>query len=375
MPNELPTTIPDLLQAATQESSPLYDMRVLILDDNDAQALVIEGMLRRGGFHNVHVLTDSREILDAVISNPPDLLLLDLHMPYHDGIETIRAIKNTVPPENRFPIAVLSVEAQPDKKTEALALGARDFISKPFEVSELLLRVKNLLETRYWFLTVQQQKQNLETLVARRTFELEQTHVEMLTRLARVSEHRDDQLGEHVWRVATVSAMLARELDLPSSYADLLLRAARLHDIGKIAIADGILMKPARLSPEEFEIIKKHTTIGAQLLAGGNSALMQMAERIALTHHERWDGQGYPRGLSGHEIPLEGRIVAVADTFDTITHDRPYRRAQSVKEAVVEIEKHRGTQFDPSVVDACSRLFEQGDLAAGFLEVQRTDSF
>jgi putative two-component system response regulator len=361
--HELPKVVPDLLQTTVSES-PLYDMNILILDDNEAQAFVIEGILRRGGFNNIHVLTDSREILDAVVSDPPDLLLLDLYMPYHDGIETIWAIKNTVPAEIRFPIAVLSAEMQPDKKTEALALGARDFIGKPFEVSELLLRVKNLLETRYWYLTVQQQKQNLETLVARRTSELEQAHVEMLTRLARVSEHRDDQLGEHVWRVATVSAMLARELDLPSSYADLLLRAARLHDIGKIAIPDGLLMKPATLSPEEFEIIKKHTTIGAQLLAGSNSPLMQMAELIALTHHERWDGQGYPRGLSGHEIPLEGRIVAVADTFDTITHERPYRRAESAEKALQEIQRYRGTQFDPIVVDACSRLFARGDLTS-----------
>jgi putative two-component system response regulator len=362
--------VPDLLQAAAS-GSPLYDMTLLILDDNEAQAFVIEGLLRRGGFHNVQVLTDSRDILDVITAAPPDLLLLDLHMPHHDGIETLEAIKNTVLPEHRFPVAVISAEAQTDKKTQALALGARDFIHKPFEINELLLRVKNLLETRYWYLTVQQQKQNLETLVVRRTAELEQAHIEMLTRLARVSEHRDDQLGEHVWRVAAVSAMLARELDLPDTYADLLLRAARLHDIGKVAIVDGILMKAGKLSPEEFEIIKKHTVIGAELLAGGGSALMQMAERIALTHHERWDGQGYPRGLSAHEIPLEGRIVAVADTFDTITHDRPYRRAQSAREALAEIEKHRGSQFDPSVVDACLRLFERGDLATGFLEAQR----
>lgn len=362
MPNKqshLPANLPQLV--ATEQSH-LNEMVILVLEDNVTQSLVIEGILRRGGFTNVYVSTDSREILHTITTTQPDVLLLDLHMPHHDGLEIIRTIKQCVPATVRFPIAVLSAEAHPDKKAEALALGARDFINKPFEPTELLLRIKNLLETRFWYLTVQQQKENLELLVAQRTQELEQAHIEMLTRLAKVSEHRDDQLGEHVWRVATLSAMLARELDLPASYADLLLRAARLHDIGKVAIADGILMKPTTLSPEEFEIVKKHTVIGAQLLAGGGSALMHMAEAIALTHHERWDGLGYPKGLRGEAIPLEGRIVAVADAFDTMTHDRPYKRAQSAQEALLEIQKHRGKQFDPAVVDACSRLYERGEL-------------
>lgn len=371
MQTDTNSSAPPVLEPGEQRSH-LYDMNVLVLEDNVAQALVIEGILRRGGFNNVYVLTDSREALNAIGTIQPDVLLLDFHMPYQDGLETIRKIKEHVRAEVRFPIAVLSVEAHPSKKAEALALGARDFINKPFDTNELLLRVKNLLETRYWFLTVQQQKASLEELVARRTFELEQAHIEMLTRLARVSEHRDDQLGEHVWRVATLSAMLARELGMTAQYTDLLLRAARLHDIGKVAIADGILMKPTTLSPEEFEIVKKHTVIGAQLLAGGGSPLMQMAERIALSHHERWDGSGYPRGLRGEDIPLEGRIVAVADTFDTITHERPYKRAQSAAKAWQEIQKHQGSQFDPVVVDACSRLYARGDLMSSFVRVEKT---
>jgi putative two-component system response regulator len=364
---QLQPIVPEAVHlVAGEQPSHIHKMRILILDDNESQAFVIEGMLRRGGFHDVHVLTDSRDIVMAITELNPDLLLLDLYMPHHDGLETIRTIKRHVPAEVRFPIVVLSVEAQPEKKAEALSLGARDFINKPFDVAELLLRVKNLLEARFWYLTVQKQKQNLERLVERRTFELEQAHIEMLTRLAKVSEHHDDQLGEHVWRVAALSAMLARELELPSAYTDLLLRAARLHDIGKIAIPDGILMKPTTLSAEEFEIVKKHTVIGAQILAGGGSTLMKMAELIALNHHERWDGLGYPRGLAGEKIPLEGRIVAVADAFDTMTHDRPYKRAQPAEEALAELQKHRGTQFDPKVVDACSRLYERGDLVGRF---------
>ncbi len=342
----------------------LESMSILVLDDNEAQILVIETMLRKGGYKNIHVLTDSRDALKVIAETTPDLLLLDLNMPYQDGIETIRLIKKQIPGIARFPVAVLSVEAQPEKKVEALELGARDFIAKPFDPTELLLRVKNLLETRYWYLQVQQQKDSLAELVAKRTSELEQAHIEMLTRLARICEHRDDQLGEHVWRVATLSAMLAREMQCAPEFIDLLLRAARLHDIGKTAIPEGILLKPAKLSPEEFEIIKKHTTIGAQLLTGSHSPLMQMAEQIALTHHERWDGQGYPKGLSAAVIPLEGRIVAVADAFDSMIYDRPYRKAQSVQEAVQEIQKHQNSQFDPEVVDACSRLYERGDLGS-----------
>ncbi len=340
----------------------IKDMKIVILDDEDAQILILESALKRAGFQNLYAFSSPRMMLDVLEAEQPDLLILDLHMPGIGGLEVMQTLKQHLLPGVFFPILVLTADNRPQTKEEALGAGAKDFLTKPFSATEVLLRVKNLLETRLFYLELQHQKKNLEGLVEKRTSQLEQAHVEMLTRLARVSEHRDDQSGEHVWRVATVSAMLARELGLATTYVDLLLRAARLHDIGKIAIPDGILLKSARLSPEEFEIVKKHTVIGAQLLASGGSPLMHMAELIALNHHERWDGLGYPNGLRGEAIPLEGRIVAVADAFDTMTHDRPYKRAQATEEALAELQQHRGTQFDPSVVDACSRLYERGDL-------------
>ena len=185
----------------------------------------------------------------------------------------------------------------------------------------------------------------------------------MLIRLAKASEYRDDESGEHVWRVARTASMLARELGLHKDLVELILRAARLHDVGKIAIPDGILLKPGRLTDAEFEVVKSHTTVGANLLSGGRSELMKMAELITRSHHERWDGGGYPSGLAGNAIPLEGRILAAADTYDVLTHDRPFQRAMAPEAAMAEITKNRGSQFDPTVVDAFVKLFAKGELA------------
>ncbi len=205
-------------------------------------------------------------------------------------------------------------------------------------------------------------KTKLEELVNRRTEQLERSQLEMLTRLAKAAEYRDDEAGEHIWRVAHLSAQLAQELGQDTHYITLILRAARLHDVGKVGIPDAILMKPGKLSGTEFESIQNHTRIGAQLLSGGHSPLIKMAETIALTHHEHWDGNGYPRKLTGEAIPLEGHILAVADAFDALTHDRHYRRALSLESAVREIRAQSGRQFDPTVVQAFLRLYERGDL-------------
>jgi putative two-component system response regulator len=192
--------------------------------------------------------------------------------------------------------------------------------------------------------------------VAERTRDLEQARFEILDRLALAEEYRDDVTQEHARRIGRTCSLLARELGLPDENAELLRRAAPVHDVGKIGIPDAILLKPGKLDDAEFERIKTHTTIGAEILSGGSSPLLQTAERVALTHHERWDGQGYPRGLSGEQIPLIGRIAAVADVFDALTHDRPYKHAWPVEESVDEIVCERGRQFDPSVVKAFSRL-------------------
>jgi putative two-component system response regulator len=344
--------------------SSIKNMQILIVDDEESQSLLIASVLTHAGFEHVYALSNPRTVLGFVDLGQPDLLILDVNMPGMNGLEVMHLLRQRLPAGTFFPVLVLTADSRSQTREAMLQAGAKDFLNKPFNATEIILRVHNLLETRLYYLELHHQKENLERLVVERTTQLEQAHIEMLTRLARVSEHRDDQSGEHVWRVATLSAMLAREMNCGATFVDLILRAARLHDIGKTAIPEGILLKPAKLSNEEFEIVKKHTTLGAQLLTGSQSSLMQMAERIALTHHERWDGHGYPKGLQGMAIPLEGRIVAVADTFDSMIYDRPYKRAQSVREAVLEIQGQRGKRYDPEVVDACSRLYERGDLSS-----------
>jgi cyclic di-GMP phosphodiesterase len=192
--------------------------------------------------------------------------------------------------------------------------------------------------------------------VAQRTRDLEQARLEILNRLALAAEYRDDDTQEHAWRIGRTCALLALAVGLPEGEAELIRRAAPLHDIGKIGIPDAILLKPGRLSGAEFGVIKTHTTIGAEILSGSRSPLLVLAERIARTHHERWDGRGYPRGLAGEQIPLAGRIVAVADVFDALTHQRPYKEAWPVQQAVSEVLAQAGAQFDPRLVDAFSRL-------------------
>jgi len=218
------------------------------------------------------------------------------------------------------------------------------------------------LEARYFHQQLANQNERLEDMVRDRTAKLENAQVEMLIRLAKAAEYRDDDTGEHTWRVARTTSLLATELGLPPATADLLVRAARLHDVGKIAIPDGILLKPGRLTEAEFEVVKQHARAGAELLSGGQSPLVQLAETIALTHHERWDGLGYPQGLAGDAIPLEARLLAVADTFDALTHDRIHRKAVSPERAVEVIRENMGKQFDPRVVDAFLVLYARGEL-------------
>jgi PAS domain S-box-containing protein len=198
----------------------------------------------------------------------------------------------------------------------------------------------------------EQATQLLEQRVRERTADLAQSQIEILSRLARAAEFRDDDTGQHTQRVAHLAARLAQALGLPDAFVALLRQAAPLHDVGKIAISDLILLKPGKLTEAELATMRTHAAVGAALLSDGQSEVMRMAERIAGTHHERWDGSGYPRQLAGEAIPLEGRILAVADVFDALTHDRPYKSAWLVAEAVAEIARQRGTQFDPQVVDA-----------------------
>ena len=336
--------------------------KVLIVDDEEANVRLLERTLQRWGYTNLISTTDSREALPLFEQHRPDLILLDLMMPHVDGFTIMETVNARLPEGVFLPILVLTADANPQVKRRALSAGAKDFLTKPFDQTELLLRIMNMLETRFLHIELANQNQILEQKVAERTKELAASQIEILDRLARAAEYRDDDTGQHTYRVGHVAALIAQKLNVPTSRVELIRRAAPLHDVGKIGVPDNILLKPGRLTPEEFDIIKPHTTIGAALLSGGHSEMVKIAETIALTHHERWDGTGYPAGLKGEEIPLEGRIVAIADVFDALSHDRPYKKAWPLEECVAEIERNSGRQFDSQVVTAFLELWNSGAL-------------
>ena len=343
------------------------DARILIVDDQEANVRLLEGILRRAaGFSDLRGTTDSREAVTLYSEFQPDLILLDLHMPHLDGFRVMEELKLLIPPESYVPILVLTADITPEAKQRALAGGAKDFLTKPFDPTEVRLRIENLLETRFLYLDMEQR-------VRARTQELEDAHVEVLERLALAAEYRDDDTGEHTKRVGRISSLLARAHGLPPAEVVVIRRAAPLHDVGKIGIPDSILLKPGRLTPEEFEFMKTHTTIGAKILSGGRFPLLQVAQGIALTHHERWDGAGYPQGLRAESIPLPGRIVAVADAFDAMTSARPYKAAWPVAKAVAELERCAGTQFDPKIIEAFLSL-QKDPLASTDLDLPASPS-
>lgn len=325
--------------------------RILIVDDQPSNVMLLEGILQEEDFTSYRSITDAREALPAFIEYLPDLILLDLQMPYMDGFEVMKQLRASISPDDFLPILVLTADITPEAKRRALTEGALDFLTKPFDATEVVLRIKNLLQTRSLHLRLQEQNEVLDEKVRERTAELEATQIEILERLALAAEYRDDDTGKHTQRVGESAAHIAEALGWAASDVELIRRAAPLHDVGKIAISDLILLKPAKLTPEEFESMKSHTKLGAQILSGGRFALLQLAEQIALTHHERWDGSGY-LGLREEAIPMAGRIVAVADVFDALTSDRPYKKAWPIHEAIEEIKRQSGRQFDPRVVEA-----------------------
>ena len=326
----------------------LLEARILAADDEEANLRLMRRILERAGFRHFACTTDPREVPRLFAEVRPDLVMLDLHMPGMDGMEVIEALAPALG-EGYLPVLMISGDLTPEARQRALSRGARDFLSKPYDPQEAVLRIRNLLQTRFLHLEVQRQNADLAARVAARTRELEAAQVEVLERLAQAAELRDGDTGEHTRRVGELSGRIAAGLGLGAEWVAMLRRAAPLHDVGKIGVPDGILLKPGPLTPAERARMQEHTTIGGQILAQGHSGLITMAERIAVAHHERWDGGGYPGGLAGEAIPLEARIVAVADFFDALTHDRPYRRAWTPDRVRDEIRRSAGAHFDPRV--------------------------
>lgn len=336
--------------------------RVLVADDEEPARRALTRMLERSGYTQVRSAATGDEAMKMAASWQPDLLILDLHMPGSDGFAVLEFVRDAQTGPLVLPVLVLTGDFDPEVKQRAFAAGAMDFLVKPPSADETIARVRNLLSTRVLQRRLAQQNEDLEVRVGQRTREVEMAHWEVVDRLATVAEYRDDLTGAHQRRVGEMAALIGRRLDLEDRVVRRLRMAAPLHDIGKVAIPDSILHKPGPLDHEEWNVMRTHTTVGASMLAGGDFPLLRTAERIALTHHERWDGVGYPGGLKGEEIPLEGRITALADVIDCMTHSRPYRDALPVEEAIAEVERCAGSQFDPGIVPVVLAAWEDGEL-------------
>jgi putative two-component system response regulator len=325
------------------------DATILIVDDEPPNLALLERVLQDAGYRRVVGTTDPREALTLFTARRPDLVLLDLHMPVLDGFGVLRALEATQTEDSFLPVLVLTADVTVATKHRALQSGATDFLTKPFDVTEVVLRIGNLLATRRLHLEFVDRTQALATEVSQRTEDVAAAQLETAQRLTIAAETRDDETGEHIERVGILSAALARRLELPEPLVHEIGLAARLHDVGKIGVPDSVLLKPGPLTHEEFEVMRSHTVIGRGILAQSTSPVLRMAADVALAHHERWDGGGYPNGLAAEAIPLAARIVGVADAFDAMTNARRYRPARPVEAAVAEIERERARHFDPDV--------------------------
>ena len=324
--------------------------RMLIVDDESANLKLLERLLNSHGYSNIDLVSDAREVVAHYQAIRPDLILLDIDMPYLDGyqvMEQLQALDDPLLP----PIVILTAQHDKSYLLRALSAGARDYVTKPLDANELLMRVRNLLDAQLAHRMMHDQKKVLEELVEARTEELRRTRLQVVQRLGMAAEYRDEETGNHILRMSHISALLARSVGWSSANCELMLHASPMHDIGKIGIPDAILLKPGKFEPHEWEIMKTHSTIGGKLLAGDDTDLLRMAQQIALTHHEKWDGSGYPAGLSGEDIPMSGRIAALADVFDALTSVRPYKNAWSIEEAVNMITENSGRHFDPALVN------------------------
>ena len=328
---------------------------IVIIDDEATNVRLLMRILAGAGFHTVTGLTSSRELPALLITQPPDLVITDLHMPEVDGFGVLDLLMPLINQE-RLPVLVVTGDPSLSARQQALTRGAKDFVTKPYDTVEVLLRVRNLLEGRMLYQDLLKQHRTLLESATGQSRELESARIEMIERLALAAEYRDEDTSDHNLRVGLLSSRLAEAIGWTSEDAGLLRRAAALHDIGKIGIPDALLRKPGALTDSEQRVMRTHPSIGARILGGSQVPLLQLAETIAWSHHERWDGTGYPRGLQGTAIPVAGRIVGIADAFDAITSDRPYRHARPVHVAMISIREDANRHFEPRLVEALDRI-------------------
>jgi putative two-component system response regulator len=330
-------------------------MPIMIVDDRPSNVTMLERVLGGAGYRSLRSTSDPEQVVSICESFRPDLLLLDIHMRPLDGFEIMARLHQAIA-ERRMTVLILTADTSIYARRHALSLGTRDFLTKPLDAAEVLLRVHHLLEARCLERMLESENERLAERVGQRTNELERARGELLERLALVAEYRDYTTAEHTQRVGRTAALLADQFGLPSEEVAMLRDAAPLHDIGKLGVTDAILLKPGPLTPGETAAMRRHVGIGAQILSQSQSPVLMLAQEIARSHHEHWDGTGYSSGIGGEEIPLAGRITAIADVFDALTHERPYKPAFSVDDAVAEVRDQAGRQFDPQLVAAFVEL-------------------
>jgi putative two-component system response regulator len=325
-------------------------MKIAIIDDTPLNLTLMQALVGKLPDCEPLPFSDPAEGLNWCQQNEPDLVIVDYMMPGLDGVEFIRRFRAT-PDREHVPILMVTADHERQTRYNALQSGATDFLNKPVDRNEFQPRVHNMLALRRAHLATRERARTLELEVTKATALIHDREQETVTRLARAAEFRDPETGAHIQRMAHYSALIARQLEQSELFVATLLHAAPMHDVGKLGIPDHILMKPGRLTEEEFEQMKRHPEIGYDILKDSTSPVIQTAATIALTHHEKYDGSGYPHGTRGEAIPLEGRIVAVADVFDALTSSRPYKKAWPLSDAEKFMREGRGNHFDPLCVD------------------------
>jgi putative two-component system response regulator len=336
----------------------ILNSKILVVDDNPINVALLEAILEVNGYADVHATTDPREVLPLFEIEKFDLILLDIRMPHMNGIEVMERL-HAVVEDDYLPILVLTAQTDSETRRQALSAGAKDFLSKPFEEWEILLRIRNMLETRVYYNGQKIRADVLEGKVRERTKQLRDTQLEIIHRLGRAGEFRDDDTGAHVLRMSKSCHLLAIAAGLDEDHAEEILFASPMHDVGKIGIPDKVLLKPGKLDADEWEIMKTHATIGGDIVGTHSSKIITMARVIAETHHEKWDGTGYPSGLEGENIPIESRIAAICDVFDALTSARPYKKAWPIEKALTFINEQAGVAFDPTLVHKFNEIYPE----------------